>query len=47
VEAESRAAVYGRFTRHLVEDEVAGHRVEDKQVTGRRFTALRVDVREE
>jgi hypothetical protein len=47
VEAESRGAGCGRVTRRLVEDEVAGHRVKDKQVAGRRFTAPRVEVREE
>jgi hypothetical protein len=39
VEAESRAAVCGRVTHRLVEDEVAGHRVEDKQVASHRFAA--------
>jgi hypothetical protein len=47
VEVESRAAVCGRVACRLVEDEIADHRVEDKQVAGRRFAAPRVEVREE
>jgi hypothetical protein len=47
VEVEVASPGGGRVMRSLVEDEVAGHRVEDKQVAGRRFTAPRVEVREE